>query len=351
MGQKKHGNPVATYVITALILAVITYIEFAIVEYDFPWLTSGAVLFWLIALSIVKFIMVIAIFMHLKDDELTYSGFFSSGLILALATFIILPILFTGLSFKQQGAQAEEQAQTTPPLTESQQADIASDGESRGAGERLASPPPSDRSLAVEPPAAADPEVTLRQPQADVTAQADEAAEDESPAAQDAAAAAAEDEAEGEQAAQADDAEAPAAAAGGDFDRELGESVYASFCVSCHQGQGQGLPGVFPPLAGHVPDIYNVDGGREYLIEVVLYGLSGQITVDGQTYNGAMPAWGGQLNDDQVAAVVDHISTAWGNEEELDGFTPTAASEVAGLRDQGLSTADMNEVRSALGLE
>src|SRR5690554_5173248 len=94
MRNNNHGS-VATYVIIALILAAITYIEFAIVEYTFSWLSRGAVMFWLILLSVIKFILVVMFFMHLKEDDKLYTGFFGSGMLLALGTFIGLIFLFT----------------------------------------------------------------------------------------------------------------------------------------------------------------------------------------------------------------------------------------------------------------
>src|SRR5690625_7279941 len=81
--RKNNLGSVATYVVIALILAVITYVEFAIVEYDIAWLSRGAVMFWLFFLSIIKFLLVIMFFMHLKGDDKTYTGFFSAGMIMA----------------------------------------------------------------------------------------------------------------------------------------------------------------------------------------------------------------------------------------------------------------------------
>ena len=127
-----------------------------------------------------------------------------------------------------------------------------------------------------------------------------------------------------------------------------GSQVYAQ-CQACHGQQGQGVPGAFPPLAGHAPVLYNADGGREYLVNVLLYGLQGQIEVDGQTYNGVMPAWQ-QLTDPQIAAVLNHILTEWGNEAELEGFEPYAPQEIADQRGQGLSGAAVLGERQALGL-
>ncbi|MDZ7703784.1 MAG: cytochrome c [Trueperaceae bacterium] len=134
-----------------------------------------------------------------------------------------------------------------------------------------------------------------------------------------------------------------------DYDEELGQSTYQSNCLSCHQANGQGITGAFPPLVEHVPNLYNAEGGRDYLINLQLYGLQGQIDVLGSSYNGVMPAWQ-QLSDEQIAAVLNHISLTWGNAEQLEGFTVYTADEIAPLRGQGLSPADVYELRQALEL-
>jgi mono/diheme cytochrome c family protein len=90
---------------------------------------------------------------------------------------------------------------------------------------------------------------------------------------------------------------------------EAGKRVYAQVCQACHQANGQGLPGSFPPLAGSEW----VSGGSERGINIVLSGLSGPITVKGTSYNGAMAAFGGMLSDMEVAAVLTHVRSQWGN--------------------------------------
>ena len=125
-----------------------------------------------------------------------------------------------------------------------------------------------------------------------------------------------------------------------------GETVYQSNCASCHQANGQGIPGAFPPLAGHVPDLLAAEGGRTYLTHVLLYGLQGQIDVEGQAYNGLMPAWA-QLDDSQIASVLTYVSTAWDNEAALpEGFEPFSAEDVAAERDLGLTPSDVHAERS-----
>lgn len=93
-----------------------------------------------------------------------------------------------------------------------------------------------------------------------------------------------------------------------------GARVYRNRCAQCHQAEGQGVAGVYPPLAG----TQWVTGSEERLIKILLYGLEGEIVVRGNTYNGAMPAFGpgpGGLNigDRDIGAVLTFIRQAWGN--------------------------------------
>lgn len=92
-------------------------------------------------------------------------------------------------------------------------------------------------------------------------------------------------------------------------DATLGASVYANNCVSCHQAAGTGLPGVFPPLAGN-PAVTDTDPTTH--IEVVLHGLQGKV-IDGVHYASPMPPWADQLSDAQIAAVINHERSSWGN--------------------------------------
>lgn len=131
--------------------------------------------------------------------------------------------------------------------------------------------------------------------------------------------------------------------------QDAGESVYSTNCVACHQATGQGIPGAFPPLAnGHIPDLLAAEGGRTYLIDVLLYGLTGEISVQGNIYNGAMPAWA-QLSNEQIADVLTYISTTWENQPP-EGFEPFTAEEIEAARGQGLTTGQVLEMRQALSL-
>lgn len=81
-------------------------------------------------------------------------------------------------------------------------------------------------------------------------------------------------------------------------------------CITCHQADGKGMPGAFPPIAGS-KDSY---GDCVLHAGLVVHGLTGEITVQGQKYNGAMPAQG-NLPDEEIAAVVSYERNSWGNAE------------------------------------
>ncbi len=157
-------------------------------------------------------------------------------------------------------------------------------------------------------------------------------------------------ETDAEQVAGTDDepAEAPAA----DAWMADAERAWNSQCAACHGRDGSGARGAFPPLAdGHAPALVAGDGGREYLINVVLYGLAGAIEVDGVSYRGMMPGMA-RLSDEDIAAALNHSLHAWGNADELpDAFARVTSDEVAQQRDRGLSTGDVLEQRKALGLD
>ncbi|PWH82961.1 copper-containing nitrite reductase [Brumimicrobium oceani] len=88
---------------------------------------------------------------------------------------------------------------------------------------------------------------------------------------------------------------------------DLGKKLYGSTCFACHQANGEGIANAFPPLAK--ADYLNDDVSRA--IEIVLRGKSGEITVNGKTYNSVMTAQ--NLNDKEVAAVMTYVYNSWGN--------------------------------------
>ncbi|MGZ0655330.1 c-type cytochrome [Coraliomargarita sp. W4R53] len=95
------------------------------------------------------------------------------------------------------------------------------------------------------------------------------------------------------------------------YDR--GAKVFRSQCVACHQAEGTGVPGVYPPLAGSSW----VTGHPEVTSRILLNGLNGKIEVKGNTYNGNMPAFGPSglaLSEKDIAGVITYIRHSWGND-------------------------------------
>ncbi len=104
-----------------------------------------------------------------------------------------------------------------------------------------------------------------------------------------------------------------------------GGKLYQTYCVSCHQGDGKGDGARFPPVAG----TRWVSGNKARLISVVLFGLQGEIDVEGKGYNGVMPAHG-FLSDEQVAQMLTFLRQNFGNHAQA-----VTAGEVADQRAKG----------------
>jgi len=104
----------------------------------------------------------------------------------------------------------------------------------------------------------------------------------------------------------------------------------AGACVTCHQTTGQGIPGVYPPLAGSEW----ATGPEERNIRILLYGLKGPVQVKGVSFPGAavMPSFGTSgfnWNDEKIAEVLSYVRQEWGNQAP-----PVDAAKVAQVRQQ-----------------
>ena len=107
-----------------------------------------------------------------------------------------------------------------------------------------------------------------------------------------------------------------------------GDQLFSSLCAACHQATGQGLPGVFPPLA----DSEWVKAPEATPAKILLVGLSGSVTVKGQTYNGQMPPFK-QLSDEEMAGLLTYLRSSWGN--NAPAVTPASIASVrASLKDR-----------------
>ena len=92
------------------------------------------------------------------------------------------------------------------------------------------------------------------------------------------------------------------------FAADKGETLYQTNCGGCHQANGQGLTGAFPPLAASDYIAKNPKG----VLDVTLKGLSGKLVVNGVEYNNTMPAMS-HLSDGDLSAILSYVLNSWGN--------------------------------------
>ena len=206
----------------------------------------------LVVLSVIKFVLVVMFFMHLKDDNNIFTGFFSSGMVIAVGTLVALSLLFTVRSLSYAQTPQTEQAQLIEAV--------------------------------------------------------------------------------------------------GD-----GEHIYQENCLACHQANGRGVVGAIPPHVGHTPYLAQATegiGGRDYMIDVVLHGLEGQVVANNEQYDGIMPPYD-HLSDEEVAEVLNYSVNAWGNQallpQNFQFFTPEEVAEVRSANEE-LSSFDVYKLRNALNI-
>lgn len=113
-----------------------------------------------------------------------------------------------------------------------------------------------------------------------------------------------------------------------------GEKIYSTYCASCHQQDGKGAPGRYPPLAG----TDWVTGDKERLINLLLAGLEGPIEVNGENYNAVMPQHS-FLTDREAAEVLTYIRQSFGNDASA-----ITEKEVTKIRDQ-LNKPEESEIK------
>ena len=117
-----------------------------------------------------------------------------------------------------------------------------------------------------------------------------------------------------------------------------GEQIY-QVCVTCHQANGEGVAGTFPPLAGSE---YATASNVAVPIRIVLRGMQGPVTVKGAPYNGVMAPYGtgAELSDEQVAAVLTYVRSSWGNAASAVTPQQVAAERPAAKAAGGAVTAE-----------
>lgn len=263
-GHAEHAHrPVWHYLLIAAVLSVITLVEIGPL-FEYYNIPGPA----LIVLSVVKFAIVVALFMHLWDDDRVYTQIFVPPLLGGTLMVLVLMQLFWAYSPSPTKDSIPVQERYWTNYNGECSAWVRSALSNRW----YCSSPAIDagRVLAYNAPVAAGGATCASGLKVDLTGKSDA------------------------------DAEALLV--------DAGKSLYEANCVACHQPTGLGVPGAFPPLAG---SDYLTDTKTH--IGVVLKGLSGPITVNGQPFNGAMASFGA-LCDDEISAIITYERNSWGND-------------------------------------
>jgi mono/diheme cytochrome c family protein len=130
------------------------------------------------------------------------------------------------------------------------------------------------------------------------------------------------------------------------FGAEGGAALFAEHCVSCHGTRGEGVPGFGPPLAGPAAARFKTPGGRDYLAQVVVYGISGVFELAGQRQFAAMTPQG-KLTDDELAAVLNHVLHEF-NRKDVEPADIVAASDIATARRTARTPFELHKTKAAL---
>src|SRR5256886_238144 len=123
--------------------------------------------------------------------------------------------------------------------------------------------------------------------------------------------------------------------------RDRGKKIFAANCQTCHQANGLGVPGQYPPLAGSE----FTTGGSKRPAMIVLKSLQGPVTVKGQKFGSAvMQPWDKTLTDQKIADVLTYERSEWGNRA-----SPVTAEQIAALRKELASHPESYNEQDILG--
>ncbi len=126
----------------------------------------------------------------------------------------------------------------------------------------------------------------------------------------------------------------------GGIARANGADIFNANCAICHQPNGKGIPGMYPPLADSIGSYVALPQGRAYLIRVVSFGMNGPISVHGQIYNGMMQPWQ-KFKDEEIAEVLNYVLTSFNAKLLPRNFSPLTSEEVKKYR----TTAALGDIR------
>ncbi len=120
-----------------------------------------------------------------------------------------------------------------------------------------------------------------------------------------------------------------------------GQKAFLTYCATCHQPNGKGVPGAFPPLAKSPW----IKGDPERLIRMILNGLQGEIMVLDKPFNAQMPPQGQIMSDAEIATALTYVRSSWGNKEDA-----VDEKRVAELRKDASKRAEYWDAEELLAL-
>ncbi len=120
--------------------------------------------------------------------------------------------------------------------------------------------------------------------------------------------------------ARAQDGQSPASA------KTYSADAFAT-CSACHLPDGAGVPGAFPPLRNRLAAIAGLDGGRDYLITTVSFGLMGTIEVGGMQYFGVMAGNNGAMTAEEIASALNYAVFELADDEDTASSVPAFSAE------------------------
>lgn len=126
-----------------------------------------------------------------------------------------------------------------------------------------------------------------------------------------------------------------------------GSDIFNFRCAVCHQANGKGVPGMYPPLADSIGSYVAIPEGRTYLVHVLSFGMSGAIAAHGQTYYGVMQPWP-TLTDEEVAQVLNYVLMTFNPKLLPKDFTSLTADEVKTYRAANTALGDIHKERDTL---
>lgn len=126
-----------------------------------------------------------------------------------------------------------------------------------------------------------------------------------------------------------------------------GAKVYAEHCAACHDAAGTGIAGFGPALAGPAAARVKAPGGREYVAQVVVNGITGVFALDGQRQLGVMPSFA-TLSDTDLAAALNQVLLTFNGAALPGDFKPLTDAEIAAARTPPRTPRDLHRTKEAL---